>query len=128
MEKGQIVEQGTYHVRMPYTDGHYTDRLSKDLLESGPIFSRLIAEYGGTEENKEQKEGEAAEDDSKDAEASTKPLMQEEDRNTGQIQWHIYGLYITAAGGFALCGLVLFLLLAEQGAQSMFIYLPRSAY
>ncbi|CAG7855039.1 SubName: Full=Probable ATP-binding cassette transporter protein YOR1 {ECO:0000313/EMBL:CCA75566.1} [Serendipita indica DSM 11827] len=43
--------------------------------------------------------------------------MQEEDRNTGQIQWYIYGLYITAAGGFILTGLIILMLLAEQAAQ-----------
>ncbi|CCA75566.1 probable ATP-binding cassette transporter protein YOR1 [Serendipita indica DSM 11827] len=89
-----------------------------DLIEHGPVFSKLIAEYGGTEatEEKEKEEVEAKEQKAEVA-AAGKPLMQEEDRNTGQIQWYIYGLYITAAGGFILTGLIILMLLAEQAAQ-----------
>ncbi|CAG7850245.1 Canalicular multispecific organic anion transporter 1 AltName: Full=ATP-binding cassette sub-family C member 2; AltName: Full=Canalicular multidrug resistance protein; AltName: Full=Multidrug resistance-associated protein 2 [Serendipita indica DSM 11827] len=102
LDKGEIVEHGTY----------------QDLIEHGPVFSKLIAEYGGTEatEEKEKEEVEAKEQKAEVA-AAGKPLMQEEDRNTGQIQWYIYGLYITAAGGFILTGLIILMLLAEQAAQ-----------
>jgi ATP-binding cassette, subfamily C (CFTR/MRP), member 1 len=88
-------------------------------MESAPIFSRLIADYGGTDDGGDKQNSDAAnEKEAEEASASTKPLMQDEDRNTGQIQWSIYGLYIVAAGGFTVCLFVLFLLLAEQAAQS----------
>jgi len=78
-----------------------------------------MADYGGTHNDGDKKESDAEnEKGAEEAEASTKPLMQEEDRNTGQIQWRVYGIYIVAAGGFSLCMFVLFLLLAEQAAQS----------
>ncbi|CAG7855058.1 Canalicular multispecific organic anion transporter 1 AltName: Full=ATP-binding cassette sub-family C member 2 [Serendipita indica DSM 11827] len=90
LDKGEIVEHGTY----------------QDLIEHGPVFSKLIAEYGGTEatEEKEKEEVEAKE-------------QKAERIATGQIQWYIYGLYITAAGGFILTGLIILMLLAEQAAQ-----------
>ena len=79
----------------------------------------MIADYGGTDD---RGKGEDEATDAKDQKeagdvAISKPLMQEEDRNTGQIQWHIYGLYMNAAGGILLCLLILFALLAEQAAQ-----------
>ncbi|KAG8805929.1 hypothetical protein FRC17_005264, partial [Serendipita sp. 399] len=103
MEKGEIVEEGTY----------------RDLLESGPIFSKLMAEYGGTDTEEKEKKAEDNQLAKKATEpsAAAKPLMQDEDRNTGQIQWSIYGLYMSAAGGFTLGSLIIFLLLAEQAAQ-----------
>ncbi|KAG8813820.1 hypothetical protein FRC19_002163 [Serendipita sp. 401] len=103
MEKGEIVEEGTY----------------RDLLESAPIFSKLMAEYGGTDTQVAEKKAEDNEPAKKAGEvsAAAKPLMQEEDRNTGQIQWYIYGLYMSAAGGFTLGFIIIFLLLAEQAAQ-----------
>lgn len=85
---------------------------------NGSMFSRLMAEFGGTEDKQKEDDAEDADKELKEAEASTKPLMQEEDRSTGQIQWHTYGLYITASGGYVLAVTFLFLLLAEQGAQS----------
>ena len=91
----------------------------QDLLESGPLFSRLMADYGGTDDREKGEEEAAGAKDEKEAGdvAISKPLMQEEDRNTGQIQWNIYALYMSAAGGIFWCLLIIFALLAEQVAQ-----------
>ena len=79
-----------------------------------------MADHGGTDDRKNIEEGAAvAKDSGEDVDQSaSKPLMQEEDRNTGQIQWHVYGIYIAAAGGFFWTSVIMFLMLAEQGAQS----------
>lgn len=91
-------------------------------METGAIFSRLMADYGGTQTPKE--ETEKPEEKKKDTEkaegipAAAKPLMQEEDRNTGQMKWGVYGTYVKAGGG-VFWGLIIVIgLLAEQGAQS----------
>jgi ATP-binding cassette, subfamily C (CFTR/MRP), member 1 len=91
----------------------------QDLIESGPLFSRLMADYGGTDDQKKGEEEAAGAKDEKEAGdvAISKPLMQEEDRNTGQIQWNLYGLYMSAGGGIFWCLMILLALLAEQGAQ-----------
>jgi hypothetical protein len=55
--------------------------------------------------------------------SAVKPLMQEEDRNTGQIKWGVYGTYVMAGGGPFWALVIVLGLLAEQGAQSEWIYL-----
>ena len=89
-------------------------------MENGAVFSKLMAEYGGTEAAQQKEKEQVEVKEQKDeVPSSAKPLMQDEDRNTGQIQWPIYGLYVTAAGGFIFIGFILLMMLAEQAAQSM---------
>jgi hypothetical protein len=79
-----------------------------------------MADFGGTETGDKEK-GEKKEKGKKEKTeqaVSSKPLMQEEDRNTGQIQWFLYALYVKAAGGWFWALFILFMLLAEQAAQS----------
>jgi hypothetical protein len=82
-----------------------------------------MADHGGTDDRgKGEDEATAAKDETADADvAISKPLMQEEDRNTGQIQWNVYSLYVDAAGGLFWCFLIILALLAEQAAQSTYI-------
>jgi ATP-binding cassette, subfamily C (CFTR/MRP), member 1 len=82
-----------------------------------------MADYGGTDDRKKGEEEVAAVKDEKEGadEGISKPLMQEEDRNTGQIQWSLYAIYMRAAGGIFWCSVILFALLAEQGAQSTYL-------
>jgi hypothetical protein len=79
-----------------------------------------MADYGGTDDQEKGEEEAGAAKDEKEATdaAVSKPLMQDEDRNTGQVQWKLYGLYMSAAGGIFWCMMILLALLAEQGAQS----------
>lgn len=49
--------------------------------------------------------------------AAAKPLMQEEDRNTGQMDWGIYGMYLKAAGGFTWAPVILGGLLLTEAAN-----------
>ena len=75
-----------------------------------------MADYGGTEDQEKEKEVEAIGAEKEAGElALSKPLMQEEDRNTGQIQWRVYSLYISAAGGLFWAFFIVFTLLVEQG-------------
>ena len=43
--------------------------------------------------------------------------MQEEDRNTGQMDWGIYGLYLKAAGGYSWAPIILGGLLLTEAAN-----------
>jgi len=43
--------------------------------------------------------------------------MQEEDRNTGQMDWGIYGMYLKAAGGFTWAPIILGGLLLSEAAN-----------
>jgi ATP-binding cassette subfamily C (CFTR/MRP) protein 1 len=92
----------------------------QDMVQSGPLFSRLMADYGGTDTSEKEKgeEKEKGKKEKTEPAVSSKPLMQEEDRNTGQIQWFLYALYVKAAGGWFWALFILFMLLAEQAAQS----------
>jgi ATP-binding cassette subfamily C (CFTR/MRP) protein 1 len=49
--------------------------------------------------------------------AASKPLMQEEDRNTGQMDWGIYGMYLKAAGSLAWAPVILGGLLLTEAAN-----------
>jgi len=63
------------------------------------------------------KEKEEVKQDPKKAIAASKPLMQEEDRNTGQMDWGIYRMYLKAAGGFTLAPVILGGLLLTEVAN-----------
>lgn len=49
--------------------------------------------------------------------AASKPLMQDEDRNTGQMDWGIYRMYLKAAGGFTWAPVILGGLLLTEAAN-----------
>lgn len=108
MHQGKIVEQGTYN----------------ELLSAGGSFSRLVAEFGGTEEEKKDKEDEAEEDaieESKEAEKKPeqkgKALMQAEERATGSVAWSVYAEYARAAGGLWVIPAIILSVLACNGVN-----------
>lgn len=82
-----------------------------------------MADFGGTEDkvNDDEDELVAKAEKEKTELVISKPLMQEEDRNTGQIQWKVYNVYMSAAGGLFLALFIIFTLLAEQAAQSTYL-------
>lgn len=112
MENGRIVESGTYD----------------ELMTRGGAFSRLIAEFGGREQEEEDEE---VEDEAEAIEGGVaksrrakavhlakgglrqhengqfggsedvngKILMQQEERETGSVAWSVYHHYIKFAGG-----------------------------
>lgn len=96
---GAIVEQGTY----------------ADLMSRGEAFSKFISEFGSDELEKEkEEEEEGVEEDAIEAvgeEVDEKKgrdrkvakagpgIMQDEERNTGAIEWDVYKAYIDAGKG-----------------------------
>lgn len=126
MDNGVISEQGTF----------------QDLLSRGEAFSRLIEEYGSQEEDLEEgisenedpdtngsrdvkspddansgdKEGLELSDPKK-KQAGGVPLMQQEERNTGQVETAVYLKYLNAAGGLAWAPVLVFLLAISQAAS-----------
>ncbi|GJJ12903.1 hypothetical protein Clacol_007149 [Clathrus columnatus] len=116
MDNGIIKEQGTY----------------QDLIANGETFSKLIEEYGSQEEE-DVENVDVTESNSTDllataleveAEASDPkaklvrvPLMQQEERNTGQVETAVYLKYLNAAGGLSWLPLLVLLLTLSQVAQ-----------
>lgn len=93
-------------------------------MNAGQTFSALVAEFGGTstveEETKEKNDSEAkteVKQEAKKVVSASKPLMQQEDRNTGQMDWGIYGMYLKAAGGFTWAPVILGGLLFAEAAN-----------
>jgi ATP-binding cassette, subfamily C (CFTR/MRP), member 1 len=91
MHQGKIVEQGTY----------------EELISHGGDFARLVAEFGGKEEEKKEEEDEAEEDaieepaqkNEKKPEQKGEALMQVEERAIGSVAWGVYAEYARAGGG-----------------------------
>ncbi|PPR03716.1 hypothetical protein CVT24_007391 [Panaeolus cyanescens] len=110
MDNGVIIEQGTY----------------EDLIANSVVFSRLIAEYGSLEEESENGDAEPGsrrkKQDAVDAEGggpkkADAQLMQTEERNTGAVEWNVYGRYLKYGGGLFWAPIILGLLTLAQGAQ-----------
>lgn len=116
---GRVVEHGTY----------------ADLMATGEQFSKFITEFGLQDEQKEEKEDELEEDAIEDAKnddgvekkerkvAKAGPaLMQDEERNTGAIEWDVYKSYIKAGKGEFVLPLLFLSLLLIQGATVVSSY------
>ncbi|KIJ49226.1 hypothetical protein M422DRAFT_225864 [Sphaerobolus stellatus SS14] len=123
MDAGKIVEEGTYH----------------DLIANGAAFSRLVEEFGSQEEEEVQKADEESREASKEldkevsqalalpssnadpkakaAVAKGPALMQQEERNVGQVEWVTYAKYLKAAGTIVWAPVLLGLLTLSQGSQ-----------
>lgn len=114
MEDGQITQQGSYD----------------DLRLAGGTFTDLMDEYGhadgnGEDSNKvvKKEEKEAVKDDEK-REGSGVKLMQDEERNTGSVDWKVYTEYAKAmgAGGWLfLAGTLLVLSQCCQVGNTLFL-------
>ncbi|GAO49019.1 hypothetical protein SAICODRAFT_7613 [Saitoella complicata NRRL Y-17804] len=108
---GRITESGTYD----------------ELVGKGGAFSKLMAEFGGKEEEKEE-EKEAAEEEA--IEEATKPavekkaagvpgkgLMQAEERNTGAVKLEVYTTFARSGGGLWVIPAILALVAVTQCAN-----------
>jgi ABC-type multidrug transport system ATPase subunit len=121
---GRIVEQGTY----------------ADLMAKGQAFAKFFTEFG-TQEHEEKKKNEEAEEgaieeagEAKEGEdkksgavkrvaAKAGPaLMQEEERNTGAIEWDVYGSYIRAGRGEIVVPLLILSIVLMQGTTVLSSY------
>uniref|UniRef100_A0A0W0EY28 Putative multidrug resistance-associated ABC transporter n=1 Tax=Moniliophthora roreri TaxID=221103 RepID=A0A0W0EY28_MONRR len=109
VDNGKIVEQGTYEA----------------LTRESVLFSRLIEEYGKSEEEKDTDtiDSHSTLQDAKQIDAapskkaSGSPLMQDEERNTGAVTWSMYGRYLKYAGGIVWVPVIVLLHTIAQAAQ-----------
>ncbi|KAJ3100040.1 Multidrug resistance-associated protein 9 [Phlyctochytrium planicorne] len=111
LEKGRIVEHGTY----------------SSLIGSTGGFSKLMAEYGGVSEDtadrKDPKELEQQDEAPLDAEKdkteveAPKALMVQEEREQGAVRLHHYRIYFAATGGLLLWISVTVWILILQGVR-----------
>ncbi|KAF5342067.1 hypothetical protein D9611_001575 [Ephemerocybe angulata] len=123
VSEGRIVEQGTY----------------EELMGTGEAFSKFIAEFGSQEQEEKEKEDELEEDaidpiveengpEEKETKKERVPakagaaLMQEEERNTGSIEWDVYKAYVQAGKGEIVLPLLFFSLVLMQGATVLSSY------
>ncbi|KAG7091281.1 hypothetical protein E1B28_010329 [Marasmius oreades] len=106
VEEGILVEEGSY----------------QHLLDNGPIFSRLINEYGqqdsaGTKTGRvKQTTLDTILKDPKDNKLA-EALMQEEERMTGSVTWATYTRYIRHAGSILWAPIILALLALSQASE-----------
>ncbi|KAG6916302.1 hypothetical protein DXG01_007459 [Tephrocybe rancida] len=109
MDNGVIAEQGTYDA----------------LMSDSVLFSRLMDEYGNLDQDSDDdndttKETKAGAQDAADDQDGKKPdatLMQAEERNTGSVEWKVYGNYLRYAGGIVWAPIIILLLALSQGSQ-----------
>jgi ATP-binding cassette, subfamily C (CFTR/MRP), member 1 len=108
MHQGKIVEQGTYN----------------ELISAGKSFARLIAEFGGEDEEEKERE-EGAEEDAieetkekeKKPEQKGKALMQVEERAIGSVAWGVYAEYARAGGGIWVIPAIILSVMACNGVN-----------
>lgn len=116
LESGEIKAQGSYH----------------DLLAHNEEFAKLMTLTSSDEEKPAAAREEEEDADSLEtvtehdklvkvatAKSQRKALMQEEERATKAVSWSVYGAYLRAGGSILILPLVLFLLIASQGANIM---------
>ncbi|RXW24280.1 hypothetical protein EST38_g1589 [Candolleomyces aberdarensis] len=120
---GRIVEQGTY----------------AELMTKGQAFAKFFHEFG-TQEHQDEKKDETEEEAIEEA-GEDKPgkgeksgvvkrvggkagpaLMQEEERNTGAIEWGVYRSYINAGRGEIVVPLLILSLVLMQGTTVLSSY------
>ncbi|KAJ8076751.1 hypothetical protein PM082_001174 [Marasmius tenuissimus] len=104
IDDGVIQEEGSY----------------QHLRENGPIFSRLINEYGQRSGPTVQKAKIEVKDTTSKPEENDKlaeVLMQAEERNTGAVTWGTYTNYFRHAGSVAWVPVLLFLLVLTQSSE-----------
>lgn len=97
-------------------------------MANSVVFARLIADYGSLEEGsedgeagpdsrrKKKQDGEVEDAGPKKADAQ---LMQTEERNTGAVEWSVYGRYLKFGGGLFWAPVILGLLALSQAAQGI---------
>jgi len=95
------------------------------------VFSRLLDEYGNSEEAENGVTKDPIKETSEDKEIDNSgyvvarkaggQLMQTEERNTGAVTWIVYRRYLQFAGGVLWAPVILLLLILIQGAQGKLI-------
>ena len=124
MEDGRIMETGTY----------------EELSDAQGPFSRLVAEFGGIEEEEEEVNKELEESAIEDAQgikerkrakmtdaeavqaAKAGLLIEKEERNTGSVSGHVYSAYFKAGKGWLMVPLTIISLSLMQVATILNSY------
>ena len=95
----------------------------QSLASDGPVFSRLMDEYGNQSRKDNRKERIAGLANNEIEPFQYKPnsaedvLMQLEERNVGAVSWEVYKKYLRFAGGVGWASVVLILLIFSQAVQ-----------
>ena len=95
----------------------------QSLTSDGPVFSRLMDEYGNESRKDNRKERIAGLPNNGIEPFEYKPnsaedvLMQLEERNIGAVSWEVYKKYLRFAGGVGWASVVLILLIFSQAVQ-----------
>ena len=95
----------------------------QSLASDGPVFSRLMDEYGNQSRKDNRKERIAGLANNEIEPFQYKPnsaedvLMQLEERNIGAVSWEVYKKYLRFAGGVGWASVVLILLIFSQAVQ-----------
>ena len=95
----------------------------QSLTSDGPVFSRLMDEYGNESRKDNRKERIAGLANNGIEPFEYKPnsaedvLMQLEERNIGAVSWEVYKKYLQFAGGLVWAPVVLALLILTQANQ-----------
>jgi len=121
MDKGTIIEEGTYQVRLFYLfPFHLISYLpTQSLTDRRTVFSSLIEEYGSKGEKAQDFRKGAPENNVTDSNKATgDDLMQAEERNTGAVSWGTYKKYLEFAGGVIWVPIIITLLFLNQASQS----------
>ncbi|KAH7103875.1 ATP-dependent bile acid permease [Auriculariales sp. MPI-PUGE-AT-0066] len=101
MDNGRIVEEGSYEELSTRRDG---------------AFAKLVEEYGSRHEAQKPRVVASADAEIKDSlPAAMTSLMQEEDRELGQVRFATYSRYFKAAGGVSWMPWILTLILIGEG-------------
>ncbi|KAH0833242.1 ABC transporter [Lanmaoa asiatica] len=109
-------------------DGKITEHGTFDaLIASDGAFCKFIEEFGTKEDNRNKSAGEQTEmvrNDKKEQRVSikSKPMMQEEERNTGSIPFKVYRQYLSAGKGIVLLPILFLSLAVWQGSVVMSSY------
>ncbi|KAJ3307775.1 hypothetical protein HDU76_004381, partial [Blyttiomyces sp. JEL0837] len=118
MDKGSIVQQGTFQDLMKDEDG-----MLVKLMGEYRMHEKKEGEEEAEENDDKEKNGDGeGDDDEKDGDVKKgggKGIVEEEDRSTGALQGRVWLSFFKAAGGFAVAIPVLVATIVQQGMNVM---------
>ena len=127
MDHGKIIEQGTYTVTRSCSlmrKFWLIILLLQELMTPSAIFFRLVEEHGNPHAENQSAHTKSQLISRGGEKVSANPmehaLMQEEERNTGAVDWHAYKEYLRNAGGLIWAPLIGALLFITEGNNSEF--------
>ena len=96
------------------------------MMTNGPLFSRIMEEYGSKEKQQTGSGAQAEKTDETESSAADaaaggdktpQALMQDEERAVGAVSWSVYSRYFKFAGGVVVFPIIVFFLALAEGTQ-----------